>query len=136
MFYWKYRNQGFVSIVWIPYILWWVAKRIFRISLQKTKYQLNTCILRVSKLWSFYRYPRISQVSMAFQNFWYGVICSHTNTAKRRSCRLKALVWVQMRSRLIKKIPIRLAIRITFSAPQERDAIHRECPLGHAFHDH
>jgi hypothetical protein len=29
-----------------------------------------------------------------------------------------------------------VAIRITFNAPQERDAIHREYPLAYAFHDH
>ncbi len=34
------------------------------------------------------------------------------------------------------KIPIRVAIRIKYSVQQERDAIHRECPLGNAFHDH
>ena len=34
------------------------------------------------------------------------------------------------------RIPIRVAIRITFSAQLERDAIHREYPLRHAFLDH
>ncbi len=48
----------------------------------------------------------------------------------------KGLGWAQMRSHLTNRIPIRVAIRITLSAPQERDAIRQEYPLGHTFHDH
>ncbi len=55
---------------------------------------------------------------------------------ERSPCRLKALVWAQMRSRLTNMIPIRVAIRITLSAPQERYATHRGYLLGRTFHDH
>ena len=37
---------------------------------------------------------------------------------------------------LDQKIPTRIAIRITFDAPHEKCAIHREYLLAYAFHDH
>jgi hypothetical protein len=60
-----------------PIYCGWFVKRIFGISLQKTKYQPNACILRETQISQFYRYAKKIQISLDPKKYRYvGVICN------------------------------------------------------------
>jgi len=67
-----------------PIYCGWILQRIVVLSCQKTKYQLNACILRVSKFWEnlWISYflddittifgPEKTLISWRYQQFWKG----------------------------------------------------------------